>query len=84
MDNKKRLQINNKEYASLIEVLKGKTLNVVTYDGEYEVTPKIDEQVLETKNKTMKKDLTIKSIPYYETSNLSDGKTVIIGGTLNE
>lgn len=54
------------------------------YTGSYDVTPKIYEQKLTTKNKTMQDDVTVKSIPYYETSNLSNGTTVIIGGKLNE
>lgn len=52
---------------------------VPTYEGAYTVTPKIHEQSLATKNKRMKADVTIKEIPYYETSNIS-GKTVYIGG----
>lgn len=47
------------------------------YDGEYEVTPSVDEQILETKDTVMLDDLTIKSVPYYETSNIS-GTTVYI------
>lgn len=54
------------------------------YNGSYDVTPKIYEQKLATKNKTMHDNVTVKSIPYYETSNLSNGRTVIIGGELNE
>ena len=47
------------------------------YGGEYEVTPSVDEQVLETKDTIMADDLTIKSVPYYETSNVN-GTTVYI------
>ena len=49
------------------------------YEGEYTITPAIQEQEMLTKNKTMRKNVTIEAIPYYETSNVS-GKTVIIGG----
>ena len=56
----------------------------VSYDGSYEIIPTIEEQQMITKNKTRKKEITIKPIPYYETSNLSNGTTVIIGGKLNE
>ena len=54
------------------------------YNGSYNVTPKIYEQKLATKNKTMHDNVIVKSIPYYETSNLSNGKTIIIGGNLYE
>ena len=49
------------------------------YNGSYEITPRVDEQVLETRSKTMRDDLTVLAIPYYETSNPT-GKTVYIGG----
>ena len=50
-----------------------------SYDGSYEVTPTIGQQILQTKNKTMVNDLTIKSIPYSEVTNTSNGITVTIG-----
>lgn len=50
------------------------------YEGEYEVIPKVAAQKLETANKMMAKDLTIKEIPYFEVSNLAGGSTVTIGG----
>ena len=49
------------------------------YEGEYTITPSIQEQEMLTQNKIMNKNVTIQAIPYYETSNMS-GKTVIIGG----
>lgn len=49
------------------------------YKGEYEVTPSTEEQVLPTKNKSMRNDVTVKEIPTYEVSNDS-GTTFIIGG----
>lgn len=50
------------------------------YDGEYLVIPKpFDEQTLETAGLKMKHDVTVREIPYYETSNES-GYTVYIGG----
>ena len=53
---------------------------IPSYNGEYEVTPQCDDAVvLPTSGKAMKGDLTVKSIPYYETTNLSGGYTVIIG-----
>lgn len=50
------------------------------YEGEYTVTPKIVSQTMETANKRMTEDVTVKAIPYYEVSNEHNGKTVIIGG----
>ena len=49
-----------------------------TYTGDYTVKPKVVAQVLPTANKSMKYDVDIQAIPYYEVSNIS-GKTVIIG-----
>lgn len=49
------------------------------YTGEYTVTPKaFDNQTLETANKTLIDDVTVKKIPYQETTNLSGGMTIII------
>lgn len=50
-----------------------------SYNGSYEITPTIEQQILQTKNKTMINDLTIKSIPYSEVTNTSNGITVTIG-----
>lgn len=52
------------------------------YSGEYEVTPTPSSQTLETTNKTMRKDLEIRAIPYYDVSN-PYGRTIYIGGDLN-
>ncbi len=49
------------------------------YDGDYEVTPKTEDQLLNTENKSMTKDVVIKKIPTFEVSNES-GTTFIIGG----
>lgn len=52
------------------------------YDGEYEATPKSYEQYLATGDKYVANDITIRKIPYYETSNES-GTTVYIAGDIN-
>lgn len=52
------------------------------YDGDYDITPAASEQTLETTNKTLREDLTIKPIPYYDVSN-EYGRTIYIGGDLN-
>lgn len=51
------------------------------YRGEYEVTPKVTEQTLETAMRSMDSDVTIHAIPYYEVDNIYQGQTVIIGGS---
>ena len=39
------------------------------YDGEYTVTPTVDEQVLETKEKMMRDDVRVEAVPYTELAN---------------
>lgn len=50
-----------------------------TYEGDYIVTPMVTEQILETQDKVMRSDLTVKEIPTYAVSNESGGNTFIIG-----
>ena len=45
--------------------------------GEYEVTPKVDAQTMPCAGKKMLKDVDIKAIPFFETSNEA-GTTVYI------
>lgn len=52
--------------------------NHTTYQGNYIVTPKINNQVLPTKNKALSDNITILEIPFYKTSN-ETGQTVYIG-----
>lgn len=49
------------------------------YTGTYKVKPKVTEQVLLTKNKSMLDDVTVFQIPFSEVSNPSGGTTVTIG-----
>lgn len=49
------------------------------YKGAYEVTPKVAEQSLKTKDKRMTDDVKIKSIPFFNVSNTSGGSTAYIG-----
>lgn len=62
----------------------GKTLYIngkgggETYAGSYTVTPKVTSQVMKTAGKNMADNVTVNSIPKYETSN-SSGTTVTIG-----
>lgn len=50
------------------------------YRGVYQVTPLVGLDImLQTSNKLMQQDVIVNEIPYYQTSNLSGGYTVIIG-----
>ena len=49
------------------------------YEGDYEVTPKVSAQILETGQKFMAEDVTIHKIPFHEVSNLNGGTTITIG-----
>ena len=51
------------------------------YTGDYEVIPKVIDQVLETKNLSMTDNVTVMEIPTHEVSN-DYGTTIIIGGIL--
>lgn len=48
------------------------------YLGPYDVVPMIDEQKLNTKNKSMEDDVTVFAIPYSSVSNPEGGETVNI------
>lgn len=52
---------------------------IEAYDGPYVVTPAIDPQVLSTAQKRMTDNMTVKAIPYFQTSNPQMGETVYIG-----
>lgn len=49
------------------------------YEGEYIVTPRKVDQILETNDKRMTDDVTIEAISYIEVGNLSGGTTATIG-----
>lgn len=53
-------------------------IDVFPYEGEYKVTPTVDGKVLKTKDKLMVDDLTVKPIPYFDTSNTAGGRTIYI------
>ena len=50
------------------------------YEGEYQITPSLDIQILATDGKIMEDDVVVLEIPYFETSNPQGGYTAIIGG----
>lgn len=55
-------------------------VNAEEYKGSYEVTPKLEEQIIPTASKVMRNDMKIKEIPITTVSNASGGNTAIIGG----
>ena len=53
--------------------------NYKKYDGEYDITPlAYQQQELETKNKILEENVTVREVPFYEVSN-TEGTTVYIG-----
>ena len=62
-----------------VELVGGGSGRFPYYAGAYEVDPRKVEQVLETKNKSMRDDVTVNPIFYAETSNLGGGLTAVIG-----
>lgn len=55
----------------------GTETDLTYYPGPYEVIPKTTDQILSTKEKAMREDVTVFEIPYAETSN-DHGTTVVI------
>lgn len=52
-----------------------------TYTGPTTVKPEAFEmQILETEKKTVKENIVVLPIPYFETTNPSGGTTIFIGG----
>ena len=85
-----KLTINDKKNIDL-DINNGKSVNIggledsvfiyqaPVYNGEYNIIPKAyDEQVLQTKEKTLLENVTVQKVPYYEVSNSSGGNTVNI------
>lgn len=66
--------------ATYTELVPLSELKLDIYDGTYNVTPQFGGEVtLETKNKAMTDDVTVKKMPQYEVSNNAGGKTLILG-----
>ena len=49
------------------------------YEGDYQVTPRLYQQELETDGKLMEDDVTVYEIPVARTTNPTGGLTVVIG-----
>lgn len=56
-----------------------KTKPLPYYEGEYVITPKFTDQVLETKQKSMSDDVTVEKITTLEVDNDAGGVTYIFG-----
>lgn len=48
------------------------------YTGDYEVTPRMDEQTLATSDRLLTKDIIVKEVPYSEVKNEAGGTTINI------
>ena len=73
-----RFQVKNSSIKMTVEQAAIVPVGGDTYEGAYEIKPTIDGQVLPTKYKTMRENLTIKSIPRYDVNNLAGGTTIYI------
>lgn len=54
------------------------------YNGEYAVTPRFSQQILKTRGRSMKNDLTVDAIEVSRTENPAGGNTIYIGGMIND
>lgn len=72
---------DNKAFGTTFKAIQQVTgrLGVEYYTGSYDVTPMVDSQSLATKDKFLKDDVRVQSIPYYDVGNTSGGSTVYIG-----
>lgn len=62
------------------DVVVNASITIPSYEGEYVITPKLDEDVvLDTAMKKMLDDVVVKEIPYCEVANEAGGYTFIIG-----
>lgn len=65
------------EMADLIESISVEE-SFPEYSGLYEITPSFEVQSLETKDTVLREDISVDKIKVTETSNTSNGKTLII------
>lgn len=54
------------------------TVDRESYDGPYEITPKVEAQTMATKGKVMRDNVTVLEVPVYRVANPSGGTTVYI------
>ena len=50
-----------------------------SYEGDYDVIPRLMDQTLETAGMVMLADVTVRTIPVVYTTNPYNGQTVVIG-----
>lgn len=67
-DNKKILGTISCKSNMVATIVPG-MISYPNYDGEYIITPGLEEQILETKNKITRENIEVKEIPYYENAN---------------
>ena len=73
------LELSESSQTIDIELVGGGSGRLPDYIGAYEVDPRKVEQVLETKNKSMREDVIVHPIFYAETGNVGGGFTAVIG-----
>ena len=66
------------EFDTAVEIKEYTGVDV--YDGEYTFTPETTDQVLLTKEKLLKENVTIKAVQKQIVENPAGGQTVTIGG----
>ena len=65
----------------VITAVSSLTTTGIPYMDSYEITPTMGEQVLSTRSKTMRDDVTVHAIPFTRTTNASGGYTAIIAAS---
>nr|DAU70786.1 MAG TPA: hypothetical protein [Caudoviricetes sp.] len=66
------------DFDTALEIKEGTEAEV--YEGEYTLTPETTDQVLLTKEKLLKENVTVKAVPKQIVDNPAGGQTVTIGG----
>ena len=59
-------------------VIRTSPADVQVYDGPYEAIPKVEGQTLQTAQKFMREDVSVRAIPYFDVSNPAGGNTIYI------
>lgn len=76
-DGVEEVEIEVKE----VEVIRDGSGEYDFYKGDYSIIPKINSQIMDTKDKIMKDNVEVAAIPFHEVSN-ENGTTIVIGGIL--
>jgi hypothetical protein len=53
--------------------------DVEVYEGSYQATPQVESQIMETAQKFLTDNVTIKAIPFFDVTNTAGGITIYIG-----